>query len=474
VEKNKRSHLLPSVESFIKEFRLFDPGARILIGVSGGPDSMALLGLLTELRPKWGLELMVLYCHHGLRTAADEEEAFVRSWSEAFNCPFFSRRLPVREHKIRYKRSLQEAARELRYQAFQDQLQEQKADLLALAHTADDQAEECLISLIRGAGLGGLAGMPVKRGPFIRPLLRTFRREILDYLTLKDIPFKEDRSNRDFRYLRARVRHHLLPELKKYSPGISAQLNQTVGLLQKDEEYLREQADLAADKVISFSGRTARLKRPLLAALPQALSSRLIQKALIDSLGDLRHIRGVHILSLLKAARGTPIRGRIILPGGWEARWDREEIKILPSIADPLLVPPFSYEISNPGDVFIRETGETIRFREISCPVPLDSYPKEKNRAWVDGDKLTWPLVIRNLRPGDRFRPLGLGGSKKVSRYLMDRKVPRALRAGLPLVLSRGEIVWIAGMDLGQSFCLGSHSRRVLELEHRKTGVPLK
>ncbi|MBA4393811.1 MAG: tRNA lysidine(34) synthetase TilS, partial [Desulfobacca sp.] len=160
VKKQKSPALLWSVEKVIKTYGLFDPGARILIGVSGGPDSMALLSLLSELRPKWALELMVLYCHHGLRLAADEEESFVRDWSRNLDCLFFSRRLPVREYQKETGKSLQEAARELRYRAFAELIKQKAINRVALAHTANDQAEEVLIGLIRGTGLGGLIGMP--------------------------------------------------------------------------------------------------------------------------------------------------------------------------------------------------------------------------------------------------------------------------------------------------------------------------
>ncbi|HMK65074.1 MAG TPA: tRNA lysidine(34) synthetase TilS, partial [Thermodesulfobacteriota bacterium] len=214
-----------SVEKIIRERKLFDPGAKLIAGVSGGPDSMALLLVLSALREKWDLQLLVLYCHHGLRPEADHEEIFVKTWSAKWGCPFFSKKLPVGKFKKEEGMSLEEAARELRYRTFEELLREEKADRIVLAHTADDQAEEVLISLIRGAGLGGLAGIPMRRGPIIRPLLGIYRSEILSLLHEQNIPFQVDHSNLDQRFLRARVRHHLLPELKAYSPNILAQLN---------------------------------------------------------------------------------------------------------------------------------------------------------------------------------------------------------------------------------------------------------
>ncbi len=447
---------------------MFDPGARILIGVSGGPDSMALFSLLTGLRHKWDLDLSVLYCHHGLRAAADQEEVFVRTWAKELGCPFFSRKLPVREFQKKTGKSLQEAARELRYQALGDYVKQENMDRVALAHTANDQAEEVLIGLIRGAGLGGLAGMPVFRGPFIRPLIRTYRREILDYLADQNISYQEDASNRDFRYLRARVRHHLLPELKKYSPNIIGQLNQTAMLLQKDEAYLQEKAEELSQGVISFSGKTATLNRPALAAHPQALSSRLIQKALLKGLGYLRHVRAFHILSILKAAQGRGEKGRISLPDGWSAQWDREKIEILSHVPDQNPNGPFSYEIESPQEVLIRETGEFISFKKIKASSKFFKPSPNRNLARVDFKKLAWPLVIRNSRPGDRFQPLGMKGTKKVGRFFIDRKVPQALRSHIPLVFSKGEIVWVGGLEIGQPFCLDLETTQVMEIIYGK------
>ena len=466
VGKKKKLGLLLSVEAFIKETELFEPGARILIGVSGGPDSMALLSILAEMRPKWDLDLMVLHCHHGLRAAADEEEAFVRAWSKKLGCPFFRRKLPVRNFQRVSGKSLQEAARELRYRAFLEVAKLKKADRVALAHTANDQAEEVLISLIRGAGLGGLAGIPVRRGPVIRPLIKTFRKELLDYLSAKKIPFKEDASNRDFRYLRARVRHHLLPELKKYSPNILVQLNQTAGLLQKDDEYLQEKVDHLAGALLSRQGQTISIRRSGLTGLPRALGSRIIQKAIFNSLGHLRHIRAIHILSILEVAQSNRKQGRIILPEGWSARWDRDYIRILPVSGDPEPIKSFIYEIEKPRELFVQETGERVYFKKIKASFKSSLSLNNKNPVRVDFDKLIWPLQIRNKCPGDRFRPLGMSGSKKVSRYFMDRKIPKAKRDRIPLVLSGGEIVWIAGMDIGQAFSLDRHSTRALEMEY--------
>ncbi len=262
------------------------------------------------------------------------------------------------------------------------------------------------------------------------------------------------------------MRHHLLPELKKYSPNILAQLNRTAGLLQKDEEYLLEKVDQLTGTVISRSGPETSIQRSKLAELPQSLSSRLVQKAVFTSMGSLRHIRASHILLIIAAAKSNRKQGRIILPKGWSAQWDRDLLRITPVLPDLEPVPPFAYEIEKPRGGIILETGERILFRKFKVPPELSLLMKDKNKVRVDFDKLVWPLMIRNMRPGDRFQPLGMQGSKKVSRFFMDRKIPKNLRSRIPLILSRGKIVWIAGMEIGQPFCLDLQSSRVLEMKY--------
>lgn len=425
---------------------------------------MALLVLLSDLGLHWDLDLKVLYCHHGLRVAADEEAAFVRTWARKKGCSFFTRKLAVREFQKERGMSLQEAARELRYRAFEEVLNSEKADRVALAHTANDQAEEVLIGLIRGAGLGGVAGMAMARGLIIRPLLRTYRPEILHYLAVNHIPYLEDASNQDLRYLRARVRHQLLPELIHYSPNIVAQLNRTADLLGKDEEYLQKMTDQTAPGLLTFSGSSAFLDREKLGGLPQALASRIIQRVIRMGRGHLRHIRAVHILTILRAARGLKEKGRIPLPDGWAAQWDRDMIAILPAGPDPKPADPFYYEIEKPQEVFLKEIGEWLSFRKVRAIAPFPQATDQNRQIWVDFEKVTWPLVIRNVRPGDRFQPLGLIGSKKVNRFLMDRKVPRDFRSRIPLVFSGGEMVCIPGLAIGHPFCLGSQSTQALEI----------
>ena len=454
-----------AVKRFIENNRLFGAGSRIIVGVSGGPDSMALFSILNELRQPWGLEVIALYCHHGLRRAADQEADFVRRWAGRWGCSFSTSKVDVQAFQQENKLSLQEAARELRYRVFRSFFVNQKADKVALAHTANDQAEEVLIGLIRGAGLGGLAGIPLQREGFIRPLLATYRTEILTYLGERDIPYLEDESNKDRRFLRARVRHQLLPELGKFSPNIITQLNRTAGLLKEDEAFLQEKTEQITARVLVPLEAGVQISRSGLKKLPPAILSRLFQKAIFQVKGDLKSIGSVHLLSLVNVVCGPSLQGRLDLPGGLQASWDRDRIILQPAVSVSLSPSLFSEQVDGPGTLTIREIGLELSFEKV--PIDPQTVKKTfiKDQALVDWGKIRWPLLVRNAQAGDRFRPLGLRGAKKVHRFFIDRKIPRSQRDRIPLIISGGEIVWVAGLEIGDPFALNEQSRQALRLK---------
>lgn len=470
--KKQKTELVQVLEAYIAETHLFKEGAKILIAVSGGPDSMALFALLKELQPRWALQLHVLHCHHGLRPEAEEEADFVRLWAKRWETPFSLSRLAVREFKMSEKRSWQDAARDLRYRAFVKTAQEVGAEYIALGHTADDQAEEILIGLIRGAGLGGLCGMPWKRGPFIRPLLGIYRSEVEAYLQGKGIPYRQDPSNRDFRYLRARVRHHLVPELKKYSPRILVQLNRTARLLQRDEAFLQEKTEEFADTLLRRSPEGMEISRAELVRTPPAIASRLLQKALLTVRGDLRKVGTVHLEALLGLVQSPKKEGRLSLPGGWTAVTDRETLFLVREGRSRRELVHFQHEVMGPGTVVIPETGDRLIFRETYGSPPAPFVSPDPNLARVDGEMISWPILVRSAQPGDRFTPYGREGSKKVARFMMDRKIPKERRRRIPLVLSQNRIVWVAGVEIEKAFSLSSTTQRILEMEYQKGDLP--
>lgn len=259
------------------------PGERVLVALSGGPDSLCLLAVLTALRTELSIEIEAVHVDHGLRPEAADEALRVQDLCAKAGIPCVVRRVRVRDHASEEGCSIQEAARELRYAACYEVAEEVGADRIAMGHTADDQAETVLMRLLRGAGPTGLAGIPPVRGMVIRPLISVWREEVLAYCRSHDLPYIEDASNRSDKYLRNRVRHHLIPYLEKeYNPKIRGALCRLAEVLRADEDYL--DAEVAMRYVSpELSGEVgpgwARFRAAGLRSLPLGLARRVLRHA---------------------------------------------------------------------------------------------------------------------------------------------------------------------------------------------------
>jgi len=309
-EKTKRT---------IERYNMLYSGETVLVGVSGGPDSMALLYLLMDIRNEYGIALKLAHLNHGFRKEAVDEAEFVRKTAVSLGLPVIISSIDVPAIKERDGLSAQEAARKARYAFFAAAVEEAGASMVALAHTADDQAETVLMRLLRGSGPLGLSGIPPVRkissqesgdrrqGPIIiRPLIECSRKEIEKYISERNIPFVTDSSNLKMDYMRNRVRMELLPFLEGYNPNIKETLVRTADVARRDNEFLDMEAESAYQSLIpqpsSFiptdnSGITLDFK--LLKKLPEAVSSRVIRKAIKAVKGDLKRVSFQHISDIL-------------------------------------------------------------------------------------------------------------------------------------------------------------------------------
>ena len=275
--------LVAEIQSFIDAHQLLHPGARVIVSVSGGADSMALLSLLHRLAPTYRLTLIVAHVNHQLRGGeAIRDARFVERYAAKLGLSFHQMDIDVKALKQRTGLSSQHAARQLRYGALQSLSCSLAATHVALGHTADDQAETLLMRLLRGGGPAGLAGIPVKRMPFIRPLLQVHRDSILAYLRAAGIPWVEDSSNTNRGYLRNRVRLDLMPALRAYHPNVAQRLHQVADMLRADNDVLEQQTEALARQVLSRGIGNAMLaiQRGPFAAAPLALQRRLLRYAI--------------------------------------------------------------------------------------------------------------------------------------------------------------------------------------------------
>ncbi|MCX6339096.1 MAG: tRNA lysidine(34) synthetase TilS [Candidatus Aureabacteria bacterium] len=481
--------LREQVASFIQEYRMLAPGQKVLAAVSGGPDSMVLLHLLRELAPHFKVRLHVAHLHHCLRGKdADLDLIHVRDYCKKLKIPFISKRIDVRELARRKRLSLETAARMARYEFLSQCARREGATAIAVGHTADDQVETFLMRLLRGAGGRGLGGMqPVRRAGeqmIIRPLLRTWRLEILSLAKTHRVRYRIDRSNRDISFLRNKVRHRLIAYLQKeYSPRIKEILRRSAEILAHEHAFVHDEATGLIQRLATVRG--ARIVLPLhrLLALPPALRAELLRIATAKLGGGTSpgYSDIDAVLNLCKGHRGakqhhlpggvTASReyGTLILSAGAKAKAEDYEFPLEEELE--LSCPPFILRFR-----FSTLAKGTIR--------RLRKKPVKLAEAWCEGGAQCWPLlehfsldalngkriVVRNRRPGDRYRPLGMRGTKKLKRIMIDEKLPLRLRATMPLIACGDEIIWLPGYRIADRYRVAPSTQRIAQVSVEKAG----
>ena len=489
--------MLDAVRRTIERHALWPPGARILAAVSGGADSVALLLILKALEAEGALTVAGLaHLNHQLRGAdADADEAFVASLAAKYGVPCVAERADVAALARSGKRSIEDAARGARHACFERAAAALHADAVAVAHTKDDQAETFLLRLMRGAGTRGLASIrprvrlpavaPEARRWVVRPLLDLDRDALRAYLASRGETFREDATNADVAIPRNRVRHELLPYLRsRFSPGVTDVLARAAELARQDEDFLESEAIKLAASVV-LSDVTVRLDAAGLSRAPRALSSRVAHAAL-QRLAGSKPIHFDHVDRLLALAADAVGEGRAIsLPGQIAVRiGDRIELRSAKrsrrsreaAEADGRRT-SFAVSLSIPGEVQVG--GQAVTAERVFDQQGTPASQVRQRQKWsargtevgVAAGPLALPLAVRSRRPGDRFRPLGAPGRRKLQDFLVDRKVRREDRDAVPLVVdARDRIVWVVGQSVAEDFRVTDPSQAVILLKVRHLG----
>lgn len=463
---------------YIEEHKLIGPGENILVAVSGGPDSTALLRVLYSLRESLEIaRLGVLHFDHKLRGSdSDEDRTFVERLSKDLGISCASKIEDVKEFQKNRHASLEMAARECRHRFFSESMERFNAQRLALGHTANDQAEELILRLLRGSGPSGSAGMlPKTAGGLIRPLLFATRRQILGYLQDTGSNFRQDMSNLDPFCQRNALRLEIFPTLeKRFNKRIVETLSRHARLVQDEEDYWDQEIRALWPRIlIEENPSRMALLIPELIRLHPALERRVLRFAIERFRGNLLGIYAVHIealcLWLLRARSGSGLH----LPGGLRAQRSQDEIVFFKaaSTGRRCSLAPASIEIPGPGSYSFLDFQIDLSLEEISpddSSKPAPALPS--NTVRMDADRIDWPLLIRWWQPGDRFRPLGLGGSKKLQDFFTDAKIAVFERNRIPLLCDREKICWVAGYRLDERVKLSPGTRRVLVVRVRGNG----
>ena len=435
------------------------PGERVLVAVSGGADSIGWLAILHQVRRRLGIELLAAHVNHALRGAdSDADELCAAEAATRLTVPFV--RCSLAE-VLEPGGNLEERAREFRYAALARLAAENGCAKIATGHTEDDQAETLLLRLIRGSGPSGLAAIRPRRDDgVIRPLIECQRADVARVVRELGLEHRHDRTNDDPRHLRTQVRHRVLPLLHELNPAI-------VGTLARTATLERDDAALI-DRWVEEQGlqRGSRIAVADLLALPAALRARVARRWLEENGIGRRGLTARHLDSVLALTTSSRPSGAVQLPGDRQVR-RRGEVLVLGALAatpgaDPTPLLPGDAVLWPGGWRFVAE----VRERAGGDALPADLWS-----AACAADDSETPLTVRCPRRGERVRPLGLGGSRKLSDVFIDRRVPADERAGYPVVVCRDEIVWVPGVVRAESLCIGPRTRRMLSLRAERTVV---
>ena len=465
--------IIKRIERTISRFNMLGYGDRVLVAVSGGADSVVLLDVLNRLKDALSLTLVVAHFDHGLRPRDDEKETrFVAALATHIDLPFVTEKAltPPGGNGM----SLEEEARDLRYEFLYGARTAHGAQKIALGHTLDDQAETVLMRLLRGSGIRGLSGIPPVRHPdIIRPLIEVTRREIERYLAHRNLKHITDPSNLEKQHLRNRIRLELLPQLKTYQPGIVRILGQTAEIMGNEDRWMeREAMGWIEGAVTVFETGDHSLPLEAFGKLAPALQSRVIRRIIRRVQGGLRRIHLRHIDAVKCLTRGRPQK-RLNLPNG---------VKVIRTY-DTLLFTQRS-EKKHKGFHTTLEGPGTFSIDAVPCTVTIEELETKKTipeikdlSPWIahlDGDRIAYPLVMRCFAPGDRFVPLGMTGHKKLKDFFVDQKIPIHVRKRIPLLCRGEDLVWVCGLRLDERFKVRPETKKVIRISLALSPGPLK
>jgi len=461
--------LLEKIDDFLMAYSL--KNSSLLVGVSGGVDSMVLLHGLLELSEENGLSLEIAHLNHGLRgESADEDAEFVRRHAGKLGLKATIERRNVKKYQDNSISSIEEAARKIRFEYLSEVAAENGMDYIALGHNKDDQAETILMHIIRGAGLRGLAGMHEKRGKYIRPLLDVSSGEVEEFAEERGIPHRIDKTNKDQSFTRNRLRHDLIPKIQNdYNPRVVDNLARMGHLVREARGVLEDKVDKIWSE-LSLSppkNNCACFHWEELLTHRSYLQKMLLRKGIALAKENLRDISATHVHSILEALGDNPTRITLDLPGvTFVLR--RQKACFYRDYQEPA-TESFKYEIEPPGSFELEEYRVRLDFDLVTSEEApdLSTVAGDRFTEIVNWNKVEPPIIVKNRDPGDSFYPLGMQGSKKIKDFFVDLKVPVKERNRIPLILDQRHVIWVVGYRIDDRYKVDEATDRVLIMKAR-------
>ncbi len=457
--------MLPSrVRNSIARFDLLERGDKVLVACSGGADSVALVAVLLELRDEYSLRLALAHFNHRLRRGAAADERFVIELAQRFGIALYLKREDIRAYARKRGMNLEEAGRERRYKFLREAAARIGAAKIATGHTLTDQAETVLMRILRGSGPAGLGGIaPCIDGLIIRPLIEVERRDVQAYLRARKMPYRQDETNRDCRYLRNRVRQRLIPYLQRnFEPEVVRQLGRLAAICRDEETVWERVTQKEMKRMILRKARQPLLDAGRLSTLPPALGRRCVRAYLREVKGDLRRFTFRDV----EAVRGLAEGREAVLPGMLALRREKGLISVKQKSASPVR---YEYEWNGKKNLVVPEAGLSFSGKTVSRTSGRRKRYDDQRRAILDAAKVRLPLLVRSRREGDRYRPLGAPGRKKLKEIMRAKGIAAGDRDRHPVFLSGGEIVWVPGLPVAESFKVTPATRRILLIEKNRS-----
>ncbi|MBR2367346.1 MAG: tRNA lysidine(34) synthetase TilS [Alistipes sp.] len=441
-------YLLEEFEKYIEENELFSHNDKILLTVSGGVDSMVMMALTAATGYRFG----VAHCNFSLRgKESDDDEQLVADEAQRYGVEFFNKRFDTLAEMERTGESMEMAARRLRYAWFRELCDEHGYTVIAIAHHVNDSIETFFINMLRGTGLRGLTGINTQLGRVVRPMMFATRKDIHDYAVAHHIPFREDSSNRSTKYLRNKVRLGLVPMLKEIKPQFTTIMRRNIARLSQAQEYINASMAIIKERVIEHNdGIDILYLERIDALLPR---NYVIYEILNSEYG----FKGDVVDALCHAIDGGS-SGRRFYSREWVAVTDRGNI-VVSRIAEE-----DACETLVERNMIRSYAGGSVLYFEYCNIDFIDSYDLGDNVALIDADKLQYPLHLRRWRDGDWFIPLGMSGRKKLSDYLIDKKVSLTEKKRQFVLVSGEDVVWVVGRRLDDRFCITRHTENVVKI----------
>ncbi|VDN48100.1 tRNA(Ile)-lysidine synthase [Petrocella atlantisensis] len=452
---------------FIEAYDLIGKARKIHVALSGGADSMALLDLFIQYQNTFGIEVEAIHVHHGLRKASDMEAAHVKAHCEGLGILCRTFHVDVLA-AVACGKSVEEAARDLRYEVF-DRIIKEEGGRVALAHHLDDQAETVLMNLFRGSSLKGLGGMQPIRGAYIRPLLEVTKEEIMEYCRLKAIAFDVDESNYETKYTRNKMRLQIIPMLtEQIQPKLSEHVCATASLIREDDRYLEDLAVEAYEKAVIYQSiEKIKWQRTDLCNLDSVVLRRVLRQGMARLEGGLRNISKQHTDEMMALVKSGKTGKAMDLPMNRRLRCDYDVVTLDRGNHEEIVKPePIEIDLTS---MTLYETYTYDDFTIRLFPYEKQTeFSKKSCTKWFDYDKIRGNLRIRTRENGDFIRFSPALHKKKIKDYFIDKKVNRSVRDQVPMLVLGHEVIWIVGYRINEAYTVTDATKTIIEVVYSK------